>query len=195
LCIALLGSPAAQAELQEAPAPSAARAVPAVGSTVGPWAWMELGGYVGSGTFVEPSNFGSGGPWTKVSTGWGFEVGRVHLRPAAHFGLGVELGDRDTAIRIPSVFMTPLALSLAATDLLDEGFTGLRLTPAVGLTIPTLLDAGTPFTTLSVALQLERRFGPIEVALRSEAGKPLYVITAPRNCGSQLGCQAAARRT
>ena len=155
----------------------------AAGSVVGPWSFQEFGAFLGAGTFVEPANYGYAGLWTNLTAGWGFEAGRVHLRPSARFSLGYELTVPD--LEAGSRFSwSPLALSLAATNLLDEPRTGLRLTPAFGLTIPTSLSRSTALTTLSLALQLERRFGPVELALRSEVGKPLYAAfaTLPSLC-------------
>ncbi|MDP1829357.1 MAG: hypothetical protein Q8L48_39190 [Archangium sp.] len=174
---------AGRGEVPVAPAPSPPFAA---GSVVGPWAWTELGGFLGAGTFVEPRLYGLAGFWTDLSAGWGFEAGRVHLRPSARFSLGVEatLPDSVTGNRVS---FTPLALSLAAANLIDEPRTGLRLTPAIGLTIPTWLDGSTPLTTASFALQLERRFGPVEFGLRSELGKPIYVALQPTSAPLSFG--------
>ena len=150
----------------------------AAGSVVGPWSFQELGGVLGAGTFVDPELYRYAGLWTNLTAGWGFEAGPVHLRPAARFSLGYELMMPDDATGT-RVSVTPVALSLAATNLIDDPRTGLRLTPVFGLTVPTALSASIPLTTLSLALQLERRFGPVELALRSEVGKPLYVAVAP----------------
>ena len=145
----------------------------AAGSVQGPWAFLELGSFLGTGTFVEPDYFGYAGLQTVLNAGWGFEVGRVHLRPSMRFGAAYELLHIDA--ERSRWLVTPIALSLAATNLLDEPHTGLRLTPALGVTIPTLLEPGIPVTTFTLAAQLERRFGPVEVAFRTQVGKPVYV--------------------
>ncbi len=139
---------------------------------------MDLGTFLGAGTFVDPRIFAYAGLFTSVSAGWGFDVGRVHLRPSAQFGLGSQLTLPDTE-QTSRFSASPIALSLAAPNLLDEPVTGLRLTPAVGLTIPTSLGRSIPLTAFSLAVQLERRFGPIEVGLRSQAAKPLYAEYPP----------------
>ena len=162
------------------PAPQSPRFT--MGSVPGPWAFLELGLSVGAGTFVDPSLFSSLGPWTSLTAGWGVEAGPVHLRPAIRLGLAYEaaLSDDRAGRRFS---LTPVMLSLAATDLVHEKLTGLRLTPAVGFTIPTATGRSIALTTLSLALQLERRFGPVELALRSELGKPLYGVF-PSTCSS-----------
>jgi hypothetical protein len=173
---ALWNSRSAAALEKDPPSPPplspASGGVPA-GSTLGPWAFMDLGAFLGAGTFVQPEYYGYAGLFTSVSAGWGFDVGPVHLRPSAHVGLAYQLTlpDAESGVRFSA---TPISLSLAATNLLDHSATGLRLTPAVGLTIPTTLGRSIPLTTPTLALQLERRFGPIEVGLRSEVGKPFY---------------------
>jgi hypothetical protein len=158
---------------QEKRAPSTMSAEIASGSALGPWALIGAGAFVGGGTFVEPELYGFAGLFTNVAAGFGFDVGPVHLRPLVDVALNaaVALPEDDRRSRF---WASPVSLSLAATNLLDEKTTGLRLTPAVGLTIPTSLGRSVPITLLSGAIQLERHFGPIEVALRSEVGKPLY---------------------
>lgn len=145
----------------------------AAGSVLGAWSFMDLGAFLGAGTFVDPRYFGDAGLFTSVTAGWGFDWRRVHLRPSVRVGLAYDVTrpDTETATRFSA---TPISLSLAATNLLDDSVTGLRLTPAVGVTIPTSIGRSVPLTTPTLALQLERRFGPIEVGLRSEAGKPFY---------------------
>lgn len=97
----------------------------------------------------------------------------MHLRPAAQLALAYAFLVPDAAtgsrLRVP-----PIALTLAANNLLDDAATGLRLTPVFGLTVPTSRDPALPVTSFSLALQLERRFGPVEVALRTEGSKPVY---------------------
>lgn len=155
-------------------------AVPA-GSVLGPWSFADVGALLGAGTFVDPQLYSYAGLFTSVSAGWGFDVGRVHLRPSARVGFSYELTGPEPEKK-SRFSATPIALSLAATNLLDEKVTGLRLTPAVGITIPTSLGRSIPLTALSLALQLERRFGPLEVGLRSEVGKPFYAEYPPL-CG------------
>ncbi len=118
------------------------------------------------------------GPWASLVVGWGFEAGPVHLRPAARFALSYFLdSDRLPAERWSP---TPVELSLAATNLLDdERYTGFRLTPALGVTIPTQFGEELAWSTVSVALQLERRFGPVELAWRAETGKPFFPPAPP----------------
>lgn len=150
---------------------------------IGPWSFLEAGGSLGAGTFVDPQLFSMAGLWTSLTAGWGFDAGPLHLRPSARFSFAYELTLPDQSVGSRATW-TPLVLSLAATNLLDEPRTGLRLTPAFGLTVPTSVSRSTPLTTLSLALQLERRFGPVELAFRSEAAKPLYGLstTPPSLC-------------
>lgn len=157
----------------------------AAGASTGPWAWMELG------TIASPPNNYEMtlAQWTQLTAGWGFDAGPVHLRPAASFQLAYNLGLLDTPSS--SRFEPgPVALSLAASNLLDdERHTGLRLTPALGLTIPTQVGAEIPWSTFSMALQLERRFGPVELAWRAQAGKPFFPAPAP--CLQPIFCSVS----
>ena len=145
----------------------------ASGSVVGPWTFQEAGAFLGTGTFADFDTFGSAGFATNLTVGWGFEAGPVHLRPAARFALSYDfvMPDAELGRRLG---LTPIALTLAANNLLDDPVTGLRLTPIVGLTVPTSGDPALPLTFLSVALQLERRFGPVEFALRTRGSKSVY---------------------
>lgn len=120
--------------------------------------------------------------------GWGAEAGPVHLRPAAHFRLAMNLPLPGSTA--PLFSTTPVELTLAAANLVDEKVTGLRLTPALGVTIPTSVGPGIPYTQLSAALQLERRFGPVELAWRAETTKPLL---PPQACGGRDPLCAAVR--
>lgn len=157
----------------------------AAGSVPGPWAFMELGTRLGAATFVDPEYYGDVSLQTTLSAGWGFEAGKVHLRPSMRFAAGYQLTLPDAEVGT-RWSLSPIALSLAATNLVDEPRTGLRLTPAFGMTIPTLVEPGIPLTTLSLAAQLERRFGPFEVALRTEVDKPFYVSLSVPPCASRI---------
>jgi hypothetical protein len=154
---------------------------PAGGSINGPWAMAELS-LSGSGA-VSPgqSVVGLGGDLT-LTGGFGFQVGEVRLSPTARFAIGPRQYFATGPDRFPfTVGWTPIALAMAAPDLLnDTRVTGLRLTPVVGLTVPTTtgpFEGTVPLTTLSIAGQLERRFGPVELAYRLEgSSSPCFPI-------------------
>jgi len=152
----------------------------AAGSARGPWTFQEFGAYVGTGTFVRPELFALAGLTSSAVFGWGFDVGPVHLRPSVRTGWGLSLAPSDP--ETTPLTHGPLSVRLAATNLLDEPRTGLRLTPIVGLTVPLpgFDPREDPLTTLLVALQLERRFGPVELAVRGDVGKPASAPEASR---------------
>jgi hypothetical protein len=146
---------------------------PAVGSVPGPWAVADLGlsavAPPPSATFLGPSAIVSG--TLLLEGGVGLQVGNVRLSPTARFSAG-------PALSIPGgagFIWSSLALALAAPDLINEQhLTGLRLTPVFGVTVPTHPGAFTgeaALTTLWVATQFERRFGPVELAYRLEGSR------------------------
>lgn len=154
----------------------------AAGAVTGPWTWMELGTIASPPSPLDMTL----AQWTTLTAGWGFDAGPVHLRPSARFQLAYNfvLPDTVSGLRFEP---GPVALSLAASNLLDdERHTGLRLTPALGVTIPTQFGEEIPWSTFTMALQLERRFGPVELAWRAQAGKPFFPTPAP--CPQPIFC-------
>ncbi len=141
---------------------------PAQGSVVGPWAFVDL--HAGASAPTSPP-FRAGGPALGAELslvgGFGAFLGPVRLSPTASFSLGLDSG--------ASVQWSTLDLALAAPDLLnDQRFTGLRLTPVLGLAVPTSPAAflgRAPLTTVSLGAQLERRFGRVELAWRITGGR------------------------
>jgi hypothetical protein len=177
------------------PAPVDPRFLPAVGSAVGPWGFFELSGALALGSLVDSPYYYSGpaaGAFLLLNGGWGVEAGPLHLRPAAQFAMGFSVPVDSEQGR--AFNWSPIGLTLSATDLLNAQLTaplGLRLTPTLGLTIPTSASYD-PFllTTISLGVQLERRFGPIELALRARAGKPIEVATtSTASSGGVLLCR------
>lgn len=156
---------------------------PARGSAKGPWAFVEASGWLGSGTFVNPDLYGFGGLQNGIVAGWGFEVDTLRFVPSIGFAWGVQLFEQaDFA-------WTPISVRLAMPDLFYEKWlTMIRVTLLVGLTIPTNELRLTPYTTGTFALQLERRFGPVEVAYRVEGGRSFVELLtgAPRQQNTWL---------
>lgn len=148
------------------------------GGVEGVWAWLEAGVLGERLQLSEPFPELRLGPWAIATLGAGVDLGRVHLRATARAAVDA------TIFRVrpdEQVRGTPVAIALAAANLIDDQqLTGLRLTPALGVTIPTRFDSGIALTTLSGALQLERRFGPVELAWRPEVFKPFW--PAPVGC-------------
>lgn len=163
---------------------------PARGSVPGPWAFAQLGASLGNGIFTSPHATEVHLLMSAVA-GFGAEVDGVKLVPALSFSSSVELTD-PVMLAFPAFISparpaassrfdwSPVALTIASPDLLYERrFTGLRLTPIFGLTMPTRPLDEAPITTVSFALQLERRFGPLELAWRATVEKPISLVTAP----------------
>jgi hypothetical protein len=65
-----------------------------------------------------------------------------------------------------------LDLRVAVPDLFGERLTRLRLTPLAGFTLPV---TGRRVTAVTFGVQLERRFGPIEIAWRTEGSKSAVI--------------------
>jgi hypothetical protein len=173
---------------------------PARGSVNGPWALIELSGATSLAQTVTPSpvsisamTFSLGGELAATG-GIGFQVRSVRFSPTARFSMGPRL----TTSTIPgsnfvNVGWSALGLALAAPDLIDDtGRTGLRFTPVFGVTVPTSPGAfvgNAPVTTLSLAGQLERRFGTVELAYRLEGSSAPCLIGAPSSSGPfSFGC-------
>lgn len=155
------------------------------GGLEGAWAWLEAGG-LGETEGVRASLNSRLGPWMTATLGAGVDLGRVRLRGTAQAALDVNIFKLWSDE--PQVRGTPVAVAFAAANLVDDQqFTGLRLTPALGVTIPTSFDVGIPLTTLSGALQLERRFGPVELAWRPEVFKPLWPAANIQSVNWSLG--------
>lgn len=158
------------------PAPVDPRYGPATGSVLGPWGFFELSGALALGSLGSIGYGPNMGGWLSLNGGWGFDAGPVHLRPAAQFGIGLQTPVDSENGR--ALTWSPVGLTLSATDLLNERLTaplGLRLTPTLGLAIPTSAEGGWAVTTISLGAQLERRFGPVELALRARAAKPIAI--------------------
>lgn len=158
---------------------------PARGSVNGPWALVDLAfaGVVPFGT----TDLGLFGGDLALTGGVGFQVGEVRFSPTARFSISPRISFGTTS-QVPfSVWRSPVELALAVPDLLnDRKVTGLRLTPVFGVTVPTRSDAfdgREPATTLSLAAQLERRFGPVELAYRLEGKADRCVDAPPRVTG------------
>lgn len=153
-------------------------AVPARGSTEGPWAFAEMG--VTSNFATGPQRFNRFGGDLSAAVGVGLSVERIRLSPMASFSAGPRVSDVGASTPLVSVEWSSLGVSLAAPDLLNETrLTGLRLTPSLGITIPTGVSAFVGFselTRLSAAIQLERRFGRVELAYRVEGAHLPCVI-------------------
>jgi len=188
VCWAVLAASVAHAE------PSGTHAA---GSVPGLWAFAEGGGFASSARELNRL-VGGLGPWTMLQAGYGADAGPVRLRLSLRFRVAADLvpDDLPGAIindRPLSVGWTPIDLRLAAADLLDERHTGLRLTPSLGVTIPTWLSSAMEYTSLLAALQLERRFGPVELAWRAEARKPFFPAGDP--CRDiRTGCSFGTNR-
>jgi hypothetical protein len=147
---------------------------------LGPWGFFELGGGLALGSLGDLYSSPGLGGWLSLSGGWGANAGRLRIRPALQFAIGLFGPPQSETGQLLS--WTPVGLTLSAVDLLDEALTGpvgIRLTPMVGLTIPTsAAPGGFVLTTISLGIQIERRFGPIELALRARAGKPVVVASS-----------------
>lgn len=166
----------------------AAEPVPAQGSVPGAWGFFEQGlGANWSSVPGNPDGQGVIGLPLTLTGGVGIRAGRVRLSPTARFTV-------EPAVLFPNggggLRWSSVALALAATDLLDHAGTGLRLTPVFGLTVPTdprAFEGIKEFTTLTVAGQLERRFGILELAWRLE-GRRRFSLSA---CDSPAFCSGA----
>lgn len=150
---------------RDEPAPNPMRVRAAGGSASGHWGYAETGLAVGATTFVDPRNSADWSIQSFFVGGWGFQRGGVRIVPSAAIAWTL-LGP-----------VSPVGLRVAAPELLMEKRTRLRLTPVAGLTIPTV-PAPNLLSVVSLGLQLERRFGPVEVAYRSEAGRTVSARVA-----------------
>lgn len=162
-----LAQRAAPAPLRHEPAPDPKRARAASGSANGHWGYAESGLTLGPGTLIDPGTSGELGIRTSAAAGWGFQRGGVRIVPSAAISWSHPI------ISLAPLFIhavSPVDLRVAAPDLLSEKLSRLRLTPVLGFTLPTL-PGSTLLTLLSLGAQLERRFGPVEVAYRAEAGR------------------------
>ncbi len=160
-------APAAEPAPEEPPTPP----LHVRGSASGPWAYGQAGLHVGVSTFANPQLYGDTNFDSFIAGGWGFERGGIRIVPSAGFNWNARVV--SPAGQPNTVSWSPLRLRVAAPDVFEERWlTGIRLMPVFGLTVPT---GATPLlTTLSLGLRLSRRFGPIELAYRADAGRSFF---------------------
>lgn len=153
---------------------------PAKGSVPGPWAFVAFGGFVGNGTFTNPVLFGNTGLNGVAVVGAGVDVLGLPLAVTASWTPRVDVNGR--AIGRVTYNEAPVAFSVAAPEVLFERkYSGLRLTPYFAVTAPTTSSYKRgPLTTVSVALQAERRFGALELAYRFTTGRLFSTNLAPQ---------------
>lgn len=174
--------PALQAPLPAELPETAPANAPARGSVPGPWAYAQLGAALGNSVLFDQysAELGLG---LDVAAGFGAEVGGVKLVPVLSFSSvyrPVQSFRGPAALRTPAFTWSPVALTVASPDVFHESrFTGLRLTPIIGFTMPTASLNEVPITTVSVAAQLERRFGQLEFAWRVTGEGVLSRVTRP----------------
>ena len=149
---------------RDEPAPNPMRVPAAAGSASGHWGYAQTGLTLGAATSSGTRNVELAIQSFFVG-GWGFERGGVRIVPSAAI-----------AWTFPAA-LSPVELRVAAPELLVEKRTRLRLTPVVGLTLPTA-PAPNLLTAMTLGVQLERRFGRVEVAWRSEAGRTVSEAVA-----------------
>lgn len=158
---------------------------PAKGSVPGPWAFVALGGFVGNGTFFDLVRFGNAGGNGVVVAGAGLDVHGVPLAVTASWTPRVDvngsalggIGRMGAAVVYNNA---PVAFTVAAPEVLFERrYTGLRLTPFFAVTAPTTSYKTGPLTTVSGAVQLERRFGPLELSYRVTTSRVFSASARP----------------
>ncbi len=166
---------------------------PARGSVNGPWAFVDLA-FFGASAVPRRSPVDSESPMLvggdlTLTGGAGFQIADVRFSPTARFSIGPRgyLNSADWERSTPATW-SPLALGLAAPDLVnDKNVTRLRVTPVLGVTVPTSpssFEGTTPLTTISLGGQLERRFGSVELAYRLEGNSaPCVGAPSPMNVG------------
>jgi hypothetical protein len=150
-----LEAPALHAPMPGAPVVDAPEV--AQGWAGGPWAFATASSGLSRGNHgVREVDWLAG---LDLSGGWGIDAGGLLLVPALHFSGGI---DGRTW------WYSPIDVSLAAAEVLSLG--GIRVSPWLAMTIPTAsVRPGASLTSAGLGLQLQRRFGIVELGYRGSA--------------------------
>lgn len=131
---------------------------------------------VGQGTFENAASFAYVGGSLVVAPSYGFNVGEVKMGASANVSFSYEYTQPDNPTGRHWSY-GDIGLGLSAPGLFkDEKFTGISLTPSVGLSAPVSIESRWRgvLTSMSARLGASRAFGKFFVGASFGASKTLY---------------------